>query len=260
MASRFAPGTFTPAPNRASMTQIVASQTKLETTLIWRHGEQMLLTLIIPLAMLIGFTVVPVLDLHDPLSAVLPMVLAISAMSAGFTAQAIAVGFDRRYGALKRIGASAVPKWGIITGKVLAVAITVSLQFLIFAVVAFALGFRAGFGAWVLAYTMLLIGTGVFTSLGLLMGGTLGAEMILGLANLIWFILLGAATFSAVGPHQAGLKGVLLNLLPSVALTDAISAAFTAHIHWGSVLVLIVWGVAGAAAAIKFFQFDMKND
>ena len=52
--TRFPEGTFAPAPKRAPMGRVLASQTKLESTLIWRHGEQMLLTMIIPLAMLVA--------------------------------------------------------------------------------------------------------------------------------------------------------------------------------------------------------------
>ncbi len=42
----------------------------------------------------------------------------VAVMSTAFTGQAIAVGFDRRYGALKRLGATPLPRWGgIIAGK-----------------------------------------------------------------------------------------------------------------------------------------------
>nr|WP_120492502.1 ABC transporter permease [Corynebacterium lactis] len=258
--TRFPVGTFTPAPQRAETHKLVLSQAKLETTLFWRHGEQMLLTIIIPLAMLIGFTVIPLLPDPNPLDRVFPMVLAISVMSAGFTGQAIAVGFDRRYGALKRIGASAVPPWGIIAGKIVAVCTTVTLQYLLFSAVAVALGASLSFGGWMLAYVGMLLGTFVFTSLGLLMGGTLGAEMILGLANLIWFIFVAATTYAGVGPEAKGIVAVVLGLMPSVALADVVSSALQASVAWSAVAVLLAWGIVGAVLATRWFQFDMKRD
>ena len=118
----FQPGTFSPAPQRASIGAMVRAQALIEAKLFLRHGEQQLLSMIIPLALLIGLTLVPVLDDADPVQRVFPFTLAIAGMSAGFTGQAIAVAFDRRYGALKRIGASGVPAWTIIVGKVVAVA------------------------------------------------------------------------------------------------------------------------------------------
>ena len=259
-ASRFAKGTFAPGPQRSDMATLVMSQARLETKLFWRHGEQMLLTIIIPLAMLIGLVMVPVLELDDPLERIFPMVLAISVISAGFTGQAIAVGFDRRYGALKRIGASGVPPWGIIAGKIVSVCTTVTLQYILFSLVGLALGAELSIGGWLLAYVGMLLGTFVFTSLGLLMGGTLGAELILGLANLIWFILIGATTYVAVAPSLDGISSVLLHLLPSVALTDVISAALAMSVQWSAVGVLVVWGVLGAALAARWFRFDMPND
>ena len=92
------------------------------------------------------------------------------------------------------------------------------------------------------------------------MGGTLGAELILGLANLIWFILIGATTYVAVAPSLDDISSVLLHLLPSVALTDVISAALAMSVHWSAVGVLLVWGVLGAAFAARWFRFDMPND
>ncbi|MEX3528720.1 ABC transporter permease [Corynebacterium xerosis] len=258
--TRFPEGTFAPAPKRAPMGRVLASQTKLESTLIWRHGEQMLLTMIIPLAMLVGFTLVPVLDREDPIVTVFPMVLAVATMSAGFTGQAIAVGFDRRYGALKRIGASALPKWGIIAGKAGAVAIMVTAQFLIFSAAALALGYRAPVAAFALAYVVTMLGTTAFTAMGLLMGGTLGAELILGLANLIWFVLLGAATFVAVGPELGDGARTALTLLPSVALTESLIAAFDGRLAWYPLAVLAAWGLACAIAATRLFRFEAKGD
>ncbi|MEJ5919814.1 MULTISPECIES: ABC transporter permease [unclassified Corynebacterium] len=258
--TRFPGGTFTPSPVRAPIGRIIASQTKMEATLILRHGEQLLLTLIIPMAMLVGFTIVPVLDDPNPLQRVFPMVLSVAVMSAGFTGQAIAVGFDRRYGALKRIGASALPKWGIIVGKCCAVAIVVTLQFLLFSAVAIALGFSASVGAWLMAFIMVLVGTATFTSLGLLIGGTLGAELILGLANLIWFILLGAATLFAVGPELSSPVEFGLKLLPSVALTDVITQAFATRMAWHSLIVLVVWGIVSGVLATRLFRFEAKGD
>jgi len=170
------------------------------------------------------------------------------------------VGFDRRYGALKRIGASGVPPWGIIAGKIVSVCTTVTLQYILFSLVGLALGAELSIGGWLLAYVGMLLGTFVFTSLGLLMGGTLGAELILGLANLIWFILIGATTYVAVAPSLDGISSVLLHLLPSVALTDVISAALAMSVQWSAVGVLVVWGVLGAALAARWFRFDMPND
>ena len=142
----------------------------------------------------------------------------------------------------------------------MSVCTTVTLQYILFSLVGLALGAELSIGGWLLAYAGMLLGTFVFTSLGLLMGGTLGAELILGLANLIWFILIGATTYVAVAPSLDGIGSVLLHLLPSVALADVLTAALAMSVHWSAVGVLVVWGVVGAALATRWFRFDMPND
>ena len=108
--------------------------------------------------------------------------------------------------------------------------------------------------------TVTMVGTTAFTAMGLLMGGTLGAELILGLANLIWFILLGAATFVAVGPELGDGSRAALTVLPSVALTESLIAAFDGRLAWYPLAVLIVWGAVCAVAATRLFRFEAKGD
>ena len=68
--------------------------------------------------------------------------MALAVISTAFTGQAIAVAFDRRYGALKRLGATPLPVWGIIAGKSLAVVTVVFLQSIILGGIGFGLGWR----------------------------------------------------------------------------------------------------------------------
>ena len=103
-------GTFAPAPGRAGVIKMVLAQGRIESLLFLRHGEQQLLSLVIPVAMLLGLTFLPLewpmAGSGDPLDRFFPVALAIAATSSGFTGQAISLAFDRRYGALKRTGAS----------------------------------------------------------------------------------------------------------------------------------------------------------
>lgn len=260
ITSRFPRGTFAPNPGAAPMRRVLAAQTRMETALILRHGEQALLSMVIPLALLVGFTVVPVLDVEEPIDAVYPMVLAVSAMSAGFTGQAIAVGFDRRYGALKRVGASGLPRWAIIAGKVGAVGAVVAIQFALMTATAIALGFRAAPGAMLLVLLATLLATASFATMGLLMGGTLGAELILALANLIWFLLLGAATLVAVGPELPGPATAALTLLPSVAATRLLTGILGDAPTLFPVVVLVGWGLLCGWAATRLFRFEASGD
>ncbi|MDK6301076.1 ABC transporter permease [Corynebacterium sp. UMB9976] len=257
---RFPVGTFEPAPKQASFVRMLLAQTKIESLLFLRHGEQQLLSLIIPVGLLLGLALVPVVPLDDPVARAFPMVLAVAIMGAGFTGQAIAVAFDRRYGALKRIGAAGVPTSALIAGKIAAVLIVVAIQVLILTVVALLLGWSPPGLGLVIAVIFLILGVGCFTSLGLLLGGTLSSEMVLALANTIWFVLLGAVGYSTVASDLGPQAQTLLQLIPSVALAAGLEESFAGGVDWFAIVVLAVWAIVGAVAARKLFSFTIKGD
>ena len=169
MSTTFKPGTFTPAPKRTSAGAMLLAQGTMEAKLMLRHGEQQLLSVIIPLAILIGAAHLESVTKHG-LHEVFPMVLAVAATSAGFTGQAISLAFDRRYGALKRTGASGVPAWAIIGGKILGVLTMVVFQILVLGIAAFILGLRISAGGVLLMLLSLFFGVAAFTAMGLLLG------------------------------------------------------------------------------------------
>src|SRR5205085_11761888 len=98
------------------------AQTRIESKLLLRNGEQLLLALVIPvLVLLAGVLAVDRLDVslsHRPVDVLTPGVLALAVMSTAFTSLAISTGFERRYGVLKRLGASPLPRHGLLLGKV----------------------------------------------------------------------------------------------------------------------------------------------
>src|SRR5690606_18951575 len=113
---------FTPAPGAAPLPRMVLAQTGAEVRATLRNGEQLLLTLIIPILLLVGFSAAPLLNLDGRrVDFVAPGVIALAIMSTAFTGQAIATGFERRYGVLKRLGATPLSRPGLMLAKTLAV-------------------------------------------------------------------------------------------------------------------------------------------
>ena len=105
--------TFAPRPGAAPMGRMLAAQTGLEVRMVLRNGEQLLLTVVIPVLVLVVFSSIEVMDLGTRAARVdflVPGVLALAVMSTSFTGLAIGTGFERRYGALKRLGASPLPR------------------------------------------------------------------------------------------------------------------------------------------------------
>lgn len=253
-STRFAPGTFRPEPRRASPARMIAAQGRMETILFLRHGEQQLLSVIIPLVTLILTARLPMFSEGNTLNEILPMVLAIATSSSGFTGQAIAVAFDRRYGALKRTGASGVPTSTIIIGKIIAVAAMAGLQILLLGSVALLLGWTPSPGGVLLGLVILFVGIATFTALGMLMGGTMTSEMVLALANLIWFLLVGAVGW-VLFTQNLDAAG-WYNAIPSVALASALTLAFEGVLPWIQLIILTVWALVATALAVKWFRFE----
>lgn len=250
--ARFAPGTFAPAPGRGRLGRMLLTQARIETSLALRNGEQVLLTLLIPVALLIGLTLLPVVSLPEPrVDHVTPRIFALAILSSAFTSQAIALGFDRRYGVLKRLAATALPRWLLGAGRVSAALAVVVIQLVLLGVLAAVLGWQPAPDGIGWAIVLVILGTLAFGALGVLLGGSMRAEIVLAVANLVWFALLlagGIALPPGSLPH--GLAEFTA-FLPSGALAEGLRAALVdgSAPGWGPVLVLAVWAaVAGVSA------------
>jgi ABC-2 type transport system permease protein len=255
IASPFPAGTFTPAPGRGSLPRMVLAQTRTETMLTLRNGEQVLLTLLIPIALLIGLTFMKVLPVGEGhrIDLVTPRILALAVMSTAFTGQAIALGFDRRYGVLKRLAATALPIWLLVVGRLLSALSVVAIQLVILGGIALLLGWSPAAAGLAWALLLILLGTLTFGALGVLLGGALRAEIVLALANIIWFILLLVGGIALTPETLPGALGEAVRLLPSGALAESLRTTLTtgAFPGWTPILVLTVWAAAASALATR---------
>lgn len=256
MTELFPAGTFSPDPRPNTVPRMLSAQYKLDLKLLLRNGEQLLLTMFIPITLLVGLTVLPLGDFGPNRVAVFtPAIMSVAVISTAFTGQAIAVAFDRRYGALKRLGATALPVWGIIAGKALAVVTVVFLQAILLGGIGLALGWRPHPAGLLLGAAIIALGTAVFVAMGLLLGGTLRAEIVLAVANLLWFVFagIGALTLETASIPRA--LAWVARLTPSGALTEALSQAMNTSVDWFGVAVLVIWGTVAALAALRWFKF-----
>jgi ABC-2 type transport system permease protein len=181
-------------------------------------------------------------------------------MSTAFTSQAIATGFERRYGVLKRLGATPLSRTGLIAAKTVTVLVVELLQVVIIGVVAFALGWTPRATGWaVLAVPLLvLLGTAAFSGLALLMAGTLRAEATLAAANLVYVVLLGVGgVVFPLTKFPAGARP-FLELLPTGALSTGLrdALAYQAGLPVRDTVTLAVWAVVAIALAARSFRWE----
>ncbi|MER7000814.1 ABC transporter permease [Streptomyces sp. NPDC000410] len=251
--------TYVPKPGAAPVGRMIAAQTALETRMLLRNGEQLLLTVIIPSLLLVLFSTVDIIETGAGRSVdfLAPGVLALAVMSTAFTGQAIATGFERRYGVLKRLGVSPLPRWALMTAKTLSVLVTEVLQILLLTVIAFALGWSPE-GSPVSVLLLLLLGTAAFSGLGLLMAGTLKAEATLAAANLVFLLLLvGGGVIVPLDKFPDAAQSVL-GLLPISALSDGLRDVLQhgAGVPWGALGILAGWAAVGLGAAAALFRWE----
>jgi ABC-2 type transport system permease protein len=253
----FAPGTFAPAPRPAPLGRAVAAAARLELTMLLRNGEQLLLAIVIPLAVLIGMTVTTFVDIDAPrVDTVTPGVLALAAMSTAFTSQAITTGFDRRYGVLKRLAAAGVGRLQLVAAKCLATLGVFVIQLVVLGGVGLALGWHPH-GNPLAVVVLLVLGIAAFIGLALLVGGTLRAEAVLAVANLVWLVLVGIGGVLIPLTKAPRWLQVVGEGTPTGALATGLRTVLRDG-HWpgvASVAVLAVWVLLGWAGTVRWFRW-----
>jgi ABC-2 type transport system permease protein len=250
-----------PAPGAAPLPRMVRAQSALELRTLVRNGEQLLLILIIPVLLLIAFGYENLISVGgNRIDFVVPGIMALAVMSTAFTSQAIGTGFERRYGVLKRLGASPLSRSGLIAAKTLTVLAAELAQVAIVLLVGALLSWRPmaspAAAAWV--PLLLLAGTAAFSGLALLLAGTLRAEATLAAANLLYLIFLGlGGVLFPLTKFPAAAQPVL-KLLPAAALSDGLRAvlAHAGGLPVRDLLVLCAWAVVAIALAARTFRWE----
>src|SRR5258708_7077115 len=142
----------------------IVTQTKMEILLTMRLGENVLVTLVVPIVLLVFFASTNVSAGPGALSLdfLVPGILALAIMSTGMVNLGIATAYERHYGVLKRLGGSPLPRGGLVVAKVIAILGLEILQVvLVFAVAMLGFNWRPQFivGAAIAAF---LVGSVAF--------------------------------------------------------------------------------------------------
>ena len=248
------------APAAAPAARRVLAQAGFEARTILRNGEQVLVAVVIPVLALVGlvrgtFIEIPT-DGASRVDLLTPGMLALAVMTASFTSQAIATAFDRRNGVLRLLATTPLGRGGLLAGKVLGVLVVEAVQLVLMGLVAVGLGWRPDAAGVGLALVGVGLGTAAFTALALLVAGTLRAEAVLALANLLLLVLALGGGVILPADRLPGPFATIAAWLPSGALGDVLRGALTeGALPLLPVLVLVGWTAALAALAARFFRW-----
>jgi len=237
----------------------LAAQSRVEVLLQLRRGENLIVTLAVPLGILVFFakvdTTIPS-DFAQPVDFLVPGVLSLAVMAAAMVSLGIATGFERRYGVLKRLGSTPLSRGGLLAAKTATVLLFELVEAVLIVVTGIALGWSPP-GGLVPALALLLIGTIAFAGIGLLMAGTLRAEANLAAANALFLVLLFLGGMAYPLDKLPGALQAIAKLLPAAALSDTVrSVLSTQPFPTGQFLVLLAWAVAAPLAAAHWFRWE----
>ena len=237
------------------------AQASAELRLTARRGDAVLLNLAIPVGLLVFFSLVDVLPkpagVKDPVTFLTPGILALAVMSTAMVSLGIATGFERQYGVLKRLGSTPLGRPALLGAKTAAILLLEALQVAVLVVVGLLLGWTPH-GTPGLTLLAILLATVGFAGLGLLMAGSLRAEVTLAAANGIYLalLLLGGMVFpleKLPGPMRAFARA-----LPSGALSDAMHGSLQAasRVPTRAWVVLVVWAIVTPIVAALNFRWE----
>jgi ABC-2 type transport system permease protein len=235
--------------------------TAMELRLALRRGETLVATAILPVVVLLFFssvTVIPV-DAGRPVDFLLPGSIAFAIIATSLVSLGITTGYDRYYGVLKRLGGSPLSRTELIVAKILAVLVVEAVQVgLLVGAAALVLAWRAPGNVSVgLLVVGVLVGTLAFAGLGLLLAGTLRAETMLAIANILFVasLVLGGVVLPI--DHLPAPLAAVAGALPAAALSDVLRVALGASGNAAASLALLAgWAVATVGLAAATFRWE----
>lgn len=239
----------------------VLAQTKVELVLTLRRGESVLLTFAIPVLLLAFFSLVDVLPTpagtEDPVDFLFPGILALAVMSTAMVSLAIATGFERQTGVLKRLGATPLTRPGLLGAKTLAICVIEAVQVLVLFGEGLLLGWRPDDGSIALAVFCLALATVGFAGLGLLMAGSLPALTTLAAANGLYLVLLLLGGMVVPLSELPDAVRAVARVLPAGALSDATRGALdSGSVPGRAWLVLAGWALVAPVVAAWRFRWE----
>lgn len=234
-------------------------QLKAELMLVARNGEQLLLTLIIPVLLLVFFGTVDVLPSGDMsgIDFLVPGIVALAIMSTAMVSLGIATGFERSYLVLKRLGATPLTRGELVVAKIMSVFVVEVLQLLLLVPLGVALGWDASNVDYPLTILGVLLGTASFAGFGILLAGQLRAEVNLAAQNGLYLVLLLLGGMVIPRDSLPGLFGAVAGGLPSNALSSLLRSSMSGeHVPAGALVVLGTWALVAPAIAARRFRWS----
>ena len=249
----------------ASPVQAIAAMTATELRLVLRRPENLFATIVIPTVVLVLFSSVAILPTGAPRAVdfLLPGSIALGIIATSLVSLSITTAYDRSYGVIKRLGGSPLSRSELIVARLLTVLVVEAVQIgLLVASATLLLRWTAGpGGSPMLVIAAVLVGTAAFVGLGSLIAGTLRAETVLAVSNVLFLAFLVVGGVLVPIDRLPGPLATIAAALPAAALSDllrtGLGSAATAGADVASPLLLLAaWAFATTFLAARTFRWE----
>jgi ABC-2 type transport system permease protein len=244
----------------APVTKQILQQVKFELLLTARRGENVLVTLILPVLLFVFFTslnVGPVTH-GKAVNFLLPGILAVAIIAAGMVNLGISTAYERYYGVLKRLGSSPLSRSSLLIAKIISILVLEVIQVVVLVGVAMLLYGWQPAGSALLTLLTIVLGTVTFASFGLAMAGALRAEATLAGANALFlvFLLIGGGILPL--EHLPPFLATIAQVLPAAPLAQALQATMNNGLTFPAtqLLTLTIWAIIVLLIAIRTFKWE----
>jgi ABC-2 type transport system permease protein len=249
----------------ATPARAIAAMTVMELRLALRRGENLFATIVIPTVVLVLFSSVAIFPTGSgrAVDFLLPGAIALGIVATSFVSLGISTAYDRSYGVLKRLGGSPLSRGELVAARLLSILVIEVIQVgLLVGTAILALGWTAGPDAsWVVLGVAVLLGTGAFAGLGLAMAGTLRAETVLAVANVLFLAFLVVGGIIVPIDRLPGPLAAVAAALPAAPLSEllriGLGSAADAGADVVSPLVLLAgWAIGASGLAAVTFRWE----
>lgn len=249
----------------ATPAQAIAAMTAMELRLVLRRGENLFATIVIPTIVLVLFSSISILPTGSgrPVDFLLPGSIALGIIATSLVSLGITTAYDRSYGVLKRLGGSPLSRGELVGARLLTVLVVEAVQVgLLIGTASLALGWTAGPGASpILLVVAVLLGTAAFAGLGLLLAGTLRAETVLAVVNVLFLVFLVIGGVIVPVDRLPGSLAAVADALPAAPLSAVLRSALGSTAPVGadvvsSLVLLAAWAAGAIALAARTFRWE----
>ena len=241
--------------NHVSQVRRVSAHARWELKLLIRNGEQLLLTFVIPVVLLLALGLTHLST--QKINAAVPTVFAVSILATCFTSLAIGTGFERRSGALRYLGTTPLSRLDLILGKLIATATLTLMSLAVVAITGLFLDWRPSIAGIGIALIVVLLSAAVWVSWALVIAGHFRAEAVLAIANGLFLVMVIFGGIVIATSHMPNAVAHVVDLLPSAAMANGLRDALeSGSVPALAISVLVFWAIAGIWLAKKVFRWE----